>query len=492
MKKKVVLAIDLGTTGNRVIAFSKDGDILAKSYYEFPQIFPKPGWVEHNPMDIWNTTRKALLDVVGSVGAENIEAIGITNQRETTILWDKKTGKPIYNAIVWQCRRTAPMCEALQEHAELIKQKTGLFLDPYFSATKIKWILENVKGAREKAASGDLAFGTVDTWILWNLTGGKMHATEPSNASRTLCYNIHTLKFDEELLRIFEIPSAILPEVKESGAVFGHTTKGLFGREVPISGILGDQQAAFFAHGGWQEGIIKNTYGTGLFVVTSTGDRVPNSGKLVNTIAWKIAGKTTYALEGSVFIGGAAIQWLRDGLGILKSAAESEPLATSVPDTGGVYFVPALAGLGAPYWDPSARGTLLGITRGTGPAHIVRAALEALAYQTKDVIEEMQRVVSGQPFKKLAVDGGAAKNNFLMQFQADILPMQVERPVVTETTAFGAAGLAGMTIGFWTQEEFLEVRKIERRFDPVMDNRTREAFYHKWKEAVQRALNWAN
>ena len=492
MKKKAVLAIDLGTTGNRVIAFSKEGDILAKSYYEFPQIFPKPGWVEHNPMDIWNTTRKALLDVVGSVGAENIEAIGITNQRETTILWDKKTGKPIYNAIVWQCRRTASMCGDLKEHAEFIKQKTGLFLDPYFSATKIKWILDNVKGAREKANSGDLAFGTVDTWILWNLTGGAVHATEPSNASRTLCYNIHTLEFDDELLRIFGIPQAILPEVKESGAVFGSTTKDLFGREIPITGILGDQQAAFFAHGGWEEGIIKNTYGTGLFVVTSTGSKIPNSGKLVNTIAWQIGGKTTYALEGSVFIGGAAIQWLRDGLGILKSAAESETLATSVSDTGGVYFVPALAGLGAPYWDPSARGTLLGITRGTGPSHIVRAALEALAYQTKDVIEEMQRVVGGQSFKKLAVDGGAAKNNFLMQFQADILPMRVERPVVTETTAFGAAGLAGMTIGFWTQKEFLDARKIDRIFNPAMDNQKREALYRRWKKAVQRALNWAS
>ncbi len=492
MKKKAVLAIDLGTTGNRVIAFSKEGTILSKSYYEFPQIFPKPGWVEHNPMDIWNTTKKALLDVVDFVGAENIEAIGITNQRETTLLWDKKTGQPIYNAIVWQCRRTASMCEALQEHAGIIKQKTGLFLDPYFSATKIKWILENVKGAREKADAGEVIFGTVDTWILWNLTGGAVHATEPSNASRTLCYNIHTLEFDEELLRIFEIPAAILPEVKESGAIFGHTEKALLGKEIPIAGILGDQQAAFFAHGGWQEGIIKNTYGTGLFVVTSTGERLPKSGKLVNTIAWQIGGKTIYALEGSVFIGGAAIQWLRDGLGILKSAAESEPMATSVSDTGGVYFVPALAGLGAPYWDPTARGTLLGLTRGTGPAHIVRAALEALAYQTKDVIEEMQRVVSGQPFKKLAVDGGAAKNNFLMQFQADILPMRVERPVVTETTAFGAAGLAGMTIGFWTQQEFLDARKIDRTFDPAMDDQKREVLYRKWKEAVQRALNWAS
>lgn len=491
MKKKVVLAIDLGTTGNRVMAFSKKGNIEAKSYYEFPQIFPKPGWVEHNPKDIWNTTRKALLDVVDLVGADNIEAIGITNQRETTILWDKKTGKPIYNAIVWQCRRTAAMCKDLQEYAGKIKQKTGLFLDPYFSATKIKWILENVEGAKAKALSGDLAFGTVDTWILWNLTRGKMHATEPSNASRTLCYNIHTLEFDEDLLRIFGIPQAILPEVKESGAVFGTTAKNLFGREVPITGILGDQQAAFFAHRGWEKGIIKNTYGTGLFVVTSTGGNIPNSGKLVNTVAWRIGGKTTYALEGSVFIGGAAIQWLRDGLGILKSAAESETLATSVADTGGVYFVPALAGLGAPYWDPSARGTLLGITRGTGPAHIVRAALEALAYQTKDVVVEMQRVVGEQPFKKLAVDGGAAKNNFLMQFQADILPMQVERPVVTETTAFGAAGLAGMTIGFWTREEFLDARKIDRIFDPAMDNRTRETLYRKWQEAVRRSLNWA-
>ncbi|HDK35498.1 MAG TPA: glycerol kinase, partial [Bacteroidetes bacterium] len=391
----VILAIDLGTTGNRVIAFSENGTVVSKSYYEFPQIFPQPGWVEHDPFDIWNTVKRALTDVAAAVGPENIAAIGITNQRETTILWDKSTGKPVYNAIVWQCRRTASQCDRLREHAGFIKQRTGLFLDPYFSATKIKWILDHVEGARQKAENGQIIFGTVDTWVLWNLTGGAAHATEPSNASRTLCFNIHTLRFDDDLLRIFDIPETLLPEVKESGADFGHTAKKLLGREIPITGILGDQQAAFFAHGGWQEGVIKNTYGTGLFVVTSTGDQIPNSGKLVNTIAWSIDGKVTYALEGSVFIGGAAIQWLRDGLKIIQSAGESEPLAVSLPDNEGVYFVPALAGLGAPDWDPSARGTFLGITRGTGPAHFARAALEAIAYQSKDVIEEMRVVTRG-------------------------------------------------------------------------------------------------
>ena len=488
---KTILAIDLGTTGNRVIAFSKEGEILARSYYEFPQIFPKPGWVEHNPMDIWETTQKALHNVVDKVGVENVEAIGLTNQRETTILWDRKTGRPVYNAIVWQCRRTAPLCDALRENEPWIKKRTGLFLDPYFSATKIKWILDNVPGTREKAEAGDLAFGTVDTWVLWNLTGGAVHATEPSNASRTLIFNIHSLQFDEELLRLFQIPPAILPQVKPSGGQFGTTAPDLLGKAIPVTGVLGDQQAAFFAHGGWEAGVLKNTYGTGLFVVTSTGESVPDSGKLVNTVAWQLNGKTTYALEGSIFIGGAAIQWLRDGLKILSSAPESETLATSIPDNEGVYFVPALAGLGAPYWDPAARGTFLGLTRGTGRAHLARAALEALAYQTRDVVEEMATTTGNRSFKKLAVDGGASKNNFLMQFQADILNMPVERPRVVETTAFGAAGVAGMTSGFWTREEFLQARKIDRVFLPKMPAEKREHTYARWKEAVQRALKWA-
>ncbi len=488
---KVILAIDLGTTGNRVIAFSREGKILARSYYEFPQIFPKPGWVEHNPADIWQTTLKALHDVVGEIGIEHIEAIGITNQRETTILWDRTTGKPVYNAIVWQCRRTASLCDALREHEPQVKQRTGLFLDPYFSATKIKWILDHVTGARQKAEAGQLAFGTVDTWILWNLTGGKVHATEPSNASRTLLFNLHTLQFDEELLRLFDVPPAILPEVKPSGSEFGTTTTDLLGRSVPVTGILGDQQAAFFAHGGWEPGVVKNTYGTGLFVVTSTGQNIPDSGKLVNTVAWQLEGEVTYALEGSIFIGGAAIQWLRDGLKILDSAAESEALAKSIPDNEGVYFVPALAGLGAPYWDPSARGTFLGLTRGTGRAHLARAALEALAYQTRDVVEEM-KAATGMPYlKKLAVDGGASKNNFLMQFQADVLNVAVERPQIVETTAFGAAGVAGMTTGLWDRDAFLRARKVDRVFQPQMKAEERERTYARWKEAVERALNWA-
>ncbi len=487
---KVILAIDLGTTGNRVIAFSKEGEILARSYYEFPQIFPKPGWVEHNPMDIWQTTQKALHDVVAEIGVENVEAIGLTNQRETTILWDRKTGRPVYNAIVWQCRRTASLCDALRENEAWIKKRTGLFLDPYFSATKIKWILDNVAGVRAKAEAGELAFGTVDTWVLWNLTGGAVHATEPSNASRTLLFNIHSLQFDDELLQLFQIPRALLPEVRPSGANFGATTANLLGKAIPITGILGDQQAAFFAHGGWEPGVLKNTYGTGLFVVSSTGAAIPDSGKLVNTVAWQLNGETTYALEGSIFIGGAAIQWLRDGLKILTSAAESEALATSLSNNEGVYFVPALAGLGAPYWDPSARGTFLGLTRGTGRAHLARAALEALAYQTRDVVEEMAATTGSRAFKKLAVDGGASKNNFLMQFQADILNMPVERPQVVETTAFGAAGVAGLTSGFWTREEFLHARKVDRVFLPKMPAKEREHNYARWKEAIRRALKW--
>ncbi len=487
---KVILAIDLGTTGNRVIAFSKDGRIVARAYYEFPQIFPEPGWVEQDPREIWRTTLKALHDVVGQVGVENVEAIGLTNQRETTILWERATGKPVYNAIVWQCRRTAAMCDALREYEPQIKRKTGLFLDPYFSATKIRWILDHVSGAQEKAEAGALAFGTVDTWILWQLTAGAVHATEPSNASRTLLFNIHTLAFDDDLLKLFGIPRPLLPEVKPSGGAFGTTTRALLGKSIPVTGILGDQQAAFFAHGGWEPGVVKNTYGTGLFVVTSTGRTVPDSGKLVNTIAWQLDGETTYALEGSIFVGGAAIQWLRDGLKILESAAESEELAVSLSDNEGVYFVPALTGLGAPYWDPEARGTFLGLTRGTTRAHFARAALEALAYQTRDVIEEMVKATGGQNLKKLAVDGGASKNNFLLQFQSDILNIPVERPQVVETTAFGAAGVAGLTAGFWDRDAFLRARKIDRIFSPRMKAEDRERFYARWKKAVQRALKW--
>ncbi len=487
---KVVLALDLGTTGNRVIAFSKSGEVIAKSYYEFPQIYPRPGWVEHDPFDILNTTIEALKDVLSSVGADNVVSIGITNQRETVVLWDKRTGKPVYNAIVWQCRRTREICDRLSSHSTLIKTKTGLPLDPYFSATKIQWIIENVSGIKSRIDKGDILFGTVDSWILWNLTGGRVHATEPSNASRTLCYNIHTLTFDDELLDLFGIPRGLLPEVRESGEHFGNTDKTITGREIPVTAILGDQQAALFAQGGWERGVVKNTYGTGLFLMTSTGTKIAESGNLINTIAWQVGGEANYAVEGSVFIGGSCIQWLREGLQIIKSSADSEKLAESLESNEGVYFVPALVGLGAPYWDPSARGMIIGITRGTRREHFARAALEAIAYQTRDVIEEMEGT-AGIKFKNLRVDGGAAENDFLMQFQADILNTTIERPHLIETTAFGAAGLSGIISGFWDRNKFSEARKIERIFTPNWKDDKRSLHYSRWKNAVSRSMNWA-
>ena len=487
---KVVLSLDLGTTGNRVIAFSKNGEIVSQSYYEFPQIFPKPGWVEHDPVQIWKTTLKALRGVVSKCGIENITAMGITNQRETTILWDKKTGKPVYNAIVWQDRRTASLCERLKDLSPSIRKKTGLSLDPYFSATKIHWILKNITKVKRRAEKGEIIFGTVDSWVLWNLTKGKVHATDTSNASRTMLFNIRTLDYDEDLLKIFDVPSQILPEVKESACVFGYTAREIVGREIPITGILGDQQAALFAQGGWEKGVVKNTYGTGLFLMATTGNEISHSGRLINTVAWKMNGKITYAVEGSVFIAGSCIQWLRDGLKIVRSAEETEKMAQSLESNEGVYFVPALVGLGAPYWDPSARGMIIGITRGTTPHHIARAALESMAFQTRDVVEEMKRVMRHVSFKTVRVDGGAVRNNFLMQFQADILNMVVERPAVIETTALGAAGIAGITSDFWDKNKFLKMRKIERVFHPKMDQRKRESYYRRWKNAASRALKW--
>jgi glycerol kinase len=487
---QVIVALDLGTTGNRAMAFANDGRIVASAYQEFPQHFPKPGWVEHDPMDIWRTAKQTLDEVLAQVGAEHVVAIGLTNQRETTILWDRTTGTPVYNAIVWQCRRTQPMCERLKDAAASIKQKTGLFFDPYFSATKIAWILEHVPGVRAKAEQGQVIFGTVDTWILWQLTGGRVHATETSNASRTLCYNIHTLDYDDELLRLFGVPRRCLPEVKESAGLFGHTAPEVVGREIPITGILGDQQAALFAQGGWESGVVKNTYGTGLFVMRSTGAQVMEAGRLVSTIGWTLNGQVTYALEGSIFVGGSCIQWLRDGLRVITSAEETEAMAQSLASNDGVYFVPALVGLGAPYWDPSARGLLVGLTRGTTPAHLARAALESMAYQTRDVVEEMNRL-TGQPLTALRVDGGAVRNDFLMQFQADLLNAVVERPAVTETTALGAAGIAGLAAAFWTQADFLKTRQVERSFTPGMDAAQREAIYGQWKAAVEKSLGWA-
>ena len=486
---KVVLAVDLGTTGNRVIAFSKEGEIVAKSYYEFPQIFPQPGWVEHNPFDILNTTKKALQDVLSVVGIDNVVSMGITNQRETTIVWNKKTGEPVYNAIVWQCRRTKSICDQLSGSSSNIKEKTGLPLDPYFSATKIKWIIDNVDGVKEQIAKGNLLFGTVDSWILWNLTGRKIHATEPSNASRTLCYNINTLEWDDELLKLFGVPRSILPEVRESGDHFGNTDAKIFGREIPVTGILGDQQASLFAQGGWEPGVVKNTYGTGLFIMTSTGKDLLQFDNLVNTVAWKLDGEVEYAIEGSVFVGGSCIQWLRDGLKIIKSSAESEELAEKLDSNGGVYFVPALVGLGAPYWDPAARGMIIGITRGTQREHFVRAALESIAYQTKDVIEEMKKSFNLN-FTKLRVDGGVTQNDFLMQYQADVLNITIERPRLIETTAFGAAGISGISTGFWNKEEFSKVRKVDRIFTPNPDEIKNKLHYAQWKDAVKRARHW--
>ncbi len=488
---KVILGMDLGTTGNRVAAFSKDGRMVAKAYYEFPQIFPKPGWVEHDPMQILETALRALKEVAAQVGASNIEGLGITNQRETTVLWDRATGKPVYNAIVWQCRRTAPYCEALRSHASDIKARTGLSLDPYFSATKIRWILDHVPGIRERTERGEILFGTVDTWILWNLTGKRVHATEPSNASRTLCFNIKTLEYDPVLLDLFGVPKSLLPEIKESGADFGKVEKEIAGVEIPVRAILGDQQAAFFAQGGWQEGVVKNTYGTGLFVMTATGSEIPESGALINTVAWKWRGKALYALEGSVFIGGAAIQWLRDGLGVVASAPETAAMAEALQSNEGVYFVPALSGLGAPFWDPEARGLLIGLTRGTKPEHLARAALESMAYQTRAVTDEMKRLAHSSGFKRLRVDGGAVKNDFLMQFQADILGFEVERPEQIETTVLGAAALAAIEAGFWTLEEFFAIRRVDRIFKPVLAADESNHFYQTWLKAAQKSLGWA-
>lgn len=490
MDRKVVLAIDLGTTGNRVIAFSKQGEIVARSYYEFHQYFPRPGWVEHSPREILGTTIKALKDVLRIVGTESVVSIGITNQRETTILWDRESGEPVYNAIVWQDKRSESICEELGEYKEVIRFKTGLFLDPYFSASKIKWLLENVEGLKNKVKQGKIILGTPEVWILWNLTGGRVFATEPSNASRTLLFNIRELKFDPLLLKIFEIPDGILPEVRDSDSLFGYVDKRVAGKEIPICGILGDQQASLFAHCGWEEGVVKNTYGTGLFIMTNTQANLIDSGKLLTSVAWKFKNKINYALEGSVFMGGAVIQWLRDNLKILKSAADSEKMAEVIGDNEGVYFIPALQGFGAPYWLPKAGGAILGLTRRSSRETIVRAALESLAYQTRDVIEEMRKELKTD-FKVLRVDGGACLNDFLMQFQADILGMKIERPRIIDTTALGAAGISGVASGFWSIEEFEGVRRIDKEFRPILERNQADFFYIKWKKSIKKIIELA-
>ena len=491
--KEYILALDQGTSSSRAILFDKTGQPKAVSQKEFTQIFPKPGWVEHNPKEIWSSQASVIAETISAEGinGSNIAAIGITNQRETTIVWDAESGEPIYNAIVWQDRRTSAYCDTLKKdgRADLIRSKTGLIIDAYFSATKIRWILENVPGARRKAEEGRLRFGTVDTWLIWKLTRGEVHVTDVSNASRPMLFNIHTLDWDDELLRLFGVPKSMLPQIKSSSEIYGKTKGTLFAYEVPIAGIAGDQQAALFGQMCTEPGSVKNTYGTGCFMLMNSGERpIMSANKLLTTVAWKIGDKVTYALEGSIFVAGSVIQWLRDGLGIIRSSSEAEPLAASVPDNGGVYFVPALTGLGAPYWDQYATGTLFGITRGTKAGHIVRAALEGIAFQTMDIVNAMQKD-AGITLKELKVDGGASRNNLLMQFQADILGTSVIRPQVTETTALGAAYLAGLATGYWGSiEEIRSLWAIDKEFTPSSSDDEVKRLKDGWKNAVGRTL----
>jgi len=493
--KKYIMALDQGTTSSRTIIFDQDGNIAGIANQEFEQIYPKTGWVEHDPMEIWDSQRKTALLALqkAKLTSYDILAIGITNQRETTILWDKFTGRPVFNAIVWQCRRTASICDQLKKEglADTFFQKTGLVLDAYFSATKIKWILDNIEGVKERAKRGEILFGNIDTWLIWNLTKGKIHATDYSNASRTMLFNIHKLDWDEELMKIFDIPRQMLPDVLPSSYIFGKTDKEIFEVEIPIAGDAGDQHAALFGQVCFEPGMAKNTYGTGTFLLMNTGNKaISSSNGLLTTIAWKIGDKVEYALEGSVFVAGAVIQWLRDELQIIKTAAESEYYALKVQNTNGVYFVPAFVGMGAPYWDMYARGTIIGLTRGVKKEHIVRAALEAIAYQSRDVLEVMQND-SGIQLKILKVDGGAVQNNFLMQFQSDILGIPLARPSVIETTALGAAYLAGLAVGLWKNREEISINWNEdKRFLPDMDFESKEKLYNVWQKAVKRALNW--
>lgn len=494
MEKRYILAFDQGTTSSRAIIFDHNTQIVAMAQKEFTQLYPKAGWVEHDPMAIWGTQSGVAREVLETAGIrpDEIAAIGITNQRETTVVWDKHTGKPIYNAIVWQCRRTADICDQLASEKAYIRDNTGLVLDAYFSGTKVKWILDNVPGARAKADRGDLLFGTVDTWLVWNLTRGKCHITDYSNASRTMLYNIKTLDWDDHLLEVLGIPRSMLPEVKPSSAVYGFTDVNTFGgAEIPIAGIAGDQQAALFGQGCFNPGEVKNTYGTGCFMLMNTGKQMIHSKNgLLTTIAWGIDNEVYYALEGSIFIGGASVQWLRDEMRLINEAEDSEYFANKVEDTNGVYVVPAFAGLGAPYWDMYARGTIVGLTRGANKNHLIRATLEAIGYQSRDVIDAMSSDAA-MPLKAIKVDGGAVKNNFIMQFQADILGSDVIRPAIVETTAQGAAYLAGLAVGFWsTKAEILEHMAIERVFTPQMTVEEREKRYGKWQKAVKRAMAW--
>ncbi|SHI10410.1 glycerol kinase GlpK [Sporanaerobacter acetigenes] len=496
MEKKYIMALDQGTTSSRTILFNKNAEIVQVAQKEFKQIYPKPGWVEHDPMEIWGSQMGVAREVLETAGVrpQEVAAIGITNQRETTVVWDKNTGKPIYNAIVWQCRRTAPICDELKKRGleEYIKDNTGLVIDAYFSGTKIKWILDNVEGAREKAENGELLFGNIDTWLLWNLTRGKVHVTDYSNASRTMLFNIKNLCWDEKILKELDIPISMLPEARPSSEVYGVTDEKTFGgAEIPIAGIAGDQQAALFGQACYGEGMAKNTYGTGCFMLMNTGEvAVPSKNGLLTTIAWGLDGKVNYALEGSIFIAGALIQWLRDELRLISDSADSEYFASKVEDTNGVYIVPAFVGLGAPYWDMYARGTIVGLTRGANRNHIIRAALEAIAYQTKDVLQAMEED-SGIALKALKVDGGAVANNFLMQFQSDILGVPVHRPKVIETTALGAAYLAGLAVGFWKDTEEISTKwNVDRIFNPEMNEEHREKIYAGWEMAIERSKKW--
>ena len=490
-----MMALDAGTTSSRSVIFNEKGEICSMAQQEFTQHFPKPGWVEHDPMEIWNTQKKVMLEAMDGLDlcAKDIAGIGITNQRETTILWNKKTGKPIYNAIVWQCRRTAEFCDGLKEQGleEMIRTKTGLPIDAYFSGTKIRWILDHVEGARQQAQRGEILFGTVETWLIWNLTGGKVHVTDYTNASRTMIYNINDLCWDDEILEILEIPKSILPKVVSCSEVYGYASEDILGGHIPIAGAAGDQQAALFGQTCFKAGEAKNTYGTGCFMLMNTGKMPVNSKNgLITTIACGMDGEVDYALEGSIFVAGAAIQWLRDELGLFEKAYQSEAMAVSVPDTNGCYVVPAFTGLGAPYWDSYARGSILGLTRGVNKNHIVRATLESLAYQVCDVLKAMEED-SGIHLESLKVDGGACANNFLMQFQADMIHGPVHRPECVETTAMGAAYLAGLAVGYWKDKEEIKKNwKLDRVFDPVMEEAIREKKLAGWHKAVQRSLSW--
>lgn len=487
------MALDQGTTSCRAIIFNQQGDIVVQCQKEFTQIYPQPGWVEHNALEIWNVQSGVMTTAIeeAGIGADEIAGIGITNQRETALVWDRHTGQPIYNAIVWQSRQTAEICEEIKKagHEEYIRETTGLVVDAYFSGTKVKWILDHVEGAREKAERGDLIFGTMDTWLIWNMTKEHVHVTEYSNASRTLMYNIKELKWDDQLLEILTVPKSMLPEVKQSSEIYGYTE--VFGAKIPICGAAGDQQAALFGQACFEPGIVKNTYGTGCFLLMNTGETmVPSQNGLLTTIAWGVDGKVEYALEGSIFMAGAAIQWLRDELHLIDEAKDSEYFAMQVEDCNGVYVVPAFAGLGAPYWDMYARGAIVGLTRGANRNHIIRATLESIAYQTRDVISAMQEDAC-LDLMTLKVDGGAVANNFLMQFQADILGVPVERPKVIETTALGAAYLAGMAVGFWkSKESVTESWAVDCRFNPTMKKETRNQLYRGWEKAVGRSKSW--